>query len=179
MSRGPSILPAGRLRTYAVAHAQVGWPQASTRPRRRATPACADVHPASAWSRLILQPVNEARAPFWTTEGDYSVIWRSTKVGRISYDHKPYGHGTRLDARPYASRFGLRVLSLSCCGASFREAREKPSSRSRPPTPRRIRTAIRKYDARLAVFRLQLQQSRFAFRNGPAKKLRRVLDGPA
>ena len=130
-------------------------------------------------SRLILQPVNEARAPFWTTEGDYSVIWRSTKVGRISYDHKPYGHGTRLDARPYASRFGLRVLSLSCCGASFREAREKPSSSSRPPTPRRIRTAIRKYDARLAVFRLQLQQSRFAFRNGPAKKLRRVLDGPA
>ena len=29
-------------------------------------------------------------APFWTTEGDYSVMWRGTKVGRISYDHKPY-----------------------------------------------------------------------------------------
>jgi hypothetical protein len=41
-------------------------------------------------SRLILQPVTEAHPPFWTTEGDYSVIWRGTKVGRISYDHKPY-----------------------------------------------------------------------------------------
>ena len=41
-------------------------------------------------SRLILQPVTEERPPFWTTEGDYSVMWRGTKVGRISYDHKPY-----------------------------------------------------------------------------------------
>ena len=41
-------------------------------------------------SRLILQPVTEERPPFWTTEGDYSVMWRGAKVGRISYDHKPY-----------------------------------------------------------------------------------------
>jgi hypothetical protein len=77
-------------------------------------------------SRLILQPVAEARPPFWTTEGDYSVMWRGTKVGSVSYDRKPYGHGTRLDARPYASRFGLGVISLNlCCGASFRETRER------------------------------------------------------
>jgi hypothetical protein len=31
-------------------------------------------------SRLIL---TEARPPFWTIEGDYSVMWRSTKVGHI------------------------------------------------------------------------------------------------
>ena len=50
----------------------------------------ARVHPAPAGEPVILQPVTEAHPPFWTTEGDYSVIWRSTKVGRISYDHKPY-----------------------------------------------------------------------------------------
>jgi hypothetical protein len=41
-------------------------------------------------SRLILQPVTEERPPFWTIEGDYSVMWRGTMVGRISHDHKPY-----------------------------------------------------------------------------------------
>ena len=41
-------------------------------------------------SRLILQPVKEALPPFWTTEGEYSVMWRGTTLDRISYDHKPY-----------------------------------------------------------------------------------------
>jgi hypothetical protein len=51
-----------------------------------------DRSPEPRWrpeSRLLLQPVKEARAPFWTTEVDYNVIWRGTKVGRICYDHKP------------------------------------------------------------------------------------------
>lgn len=48
-------------------------------------------------SRLILQPVTEPRPPFWTTEGDYMVTWRGTKVGRIDYDHKPYAN--QRDAR--------------------------------------------------------------------------------
>jgi hypothetical protein len=29
-------------------------------------------------SRLILKPIKEARPPFWTTEGDYSVMWRGS-----------------------------------------------------------------------------------------------------
>ena len=68
-----------------------------------------DRSPEPRWrpeSRLLLQPVKEARAPFWTTEGDYSVIWRGTKVESVSYDHKPYGHGTRLE-RP-AIRLQIR-----------------------------------------------------------------------
>ena len=32
-------------------------------------------------SRLILQPTKEERAPFWTTEGDYSVMWRGSGKG--------------------------------------------------------------------------------------------------
>ena len=43
-------------------------------------------------ARLVLQPVREAHPPCWTTEGDYSVMWRGTKVGRISFDHKPYAN---------------------------------------------------------------------------------------
>jgi hypothetical protein len=40
--------------------------------------------------RLILQPVTERRAPFYTLEHDYRVMWRGVKVGRIDYDHRPY-----------------------------------------------------------------------------------------
>ena len=38
----------------------------------------------------------ESRAPFWTTEGDHSVMWCGTKVGRISYDHKPYANEAQV-----------------------------------------------------------------------------------
>ena len=38
--------------------------------------------------RLILQLLKDRRGPFWTTEGDYSVSWRGTNVGRINCDHK-------------------------------------------------------------------------------------------
>jgi len=40
-----------------------------------------DRSPEPRWrpeSRLLLQPIKEARPPFWTTEGDYSVKWRGS-----------------------------------------------------------------------------------------------------
>jgi len=52
-------------------------------------------------SRLILRPVKEARPPFWMTVGDYSVMWRDAKVGRISYDHKPYANEAHIRWRSF------------------------------------------------------------------------------
>ena len=49
-------------------------------------------------SRLVLQPVKEARPPFWMTEGDYNVMYQGKPVGRISFDHKPYANEAHVRA---------------------------------------------------------------------------------
>jgi len=47
---------------------------------------------------LVLQPVKEARPPFWMTEGDYNVMYQGKPVGRISFDHKPYANEAHVRA---------------------------------------------------------------------------------
>jgi hypothetical protein len=45
--------------------------------------------PRTGESRLLLQPVQERRPPFWTMVDDYDVAYRGRRVGRI--DREPDG----------------------------------------------------------------------------------------
>lgn len=47
-------------------------------------------------SRLVLQPAREARPPFYNLVDDYNVMHRGRRVGRISFNHKPYADEMQL-----------------------------------------------------------------------------------
>ena len=78
--------------------------------------------------RLILQLLKDRRGPFWTTEGDYSVMWRGAKVGRISYDHKPYAGEEHARWRWFLNDTHRNRMANGRCAtreeamAAFREA---------------------------------------------------------
>jgi hypothetical protein len=91
-------------------------------------------------SRLILQPVSEPRAPFWTVDADYNVVWRGQRVGRISFDHKPHPNEAHIRWRWFlndherrrmaAGRTATREEAMTAFRAAFETVPDDTVDRS-------------------------------------------------
>ena len=76
------------------------------------------MHPA----RLILQPVKEPRPPFWTSEDDYSVMWRAPR----SDASRPCERGAALILNDmHRNRMDGRCATREDATAAFREALDR------------------------------------------------------
>ena len=74
----------------------------------------------------MLQPVKEARPPFWMTEGDYNVMYQGKPVGRISFDHKPYANEAHVRAGWFLNDAQRNRMADDRCAT--REKRWRPSA---------------------------------------------------
>jgi hypothetical protein len=79
-------------------------------------------------SRLILQPVTEERLPFYDLRDDYNVTFRGKRVGRITYDHKPYANEAHMRWRWFLNDTQRNRMANERCAtreeamAAFRKA---------------------------------------------------------